>query len=123
MKKIILAMTVALALAGCAQLQTLFEAKVSPTAVYVARNAADAEIISATNYLVLCHKAPTTPGCAKDIERQVANATRSVRAARNAVTAYLVQHPDAIGASGAYDALVSATQVLKQILELYGAQQ
>lgn len=124
MKKIFLACAIALTLGGCANFQnawnTLTGAAVSPSAVYVAANAADTSEIIATAYLRVCHKAPSAyAACAKSVESQVVSAVRAVRTARNDLRSFLVSHPDALGASGLYDALTQAQQTLSSIENIY----
>lgn len=128
MKKIVLACALALSLGACANFQnawdTLTGAKVSPNAVYVAANTADSAEIIATTYLSTCHKAPSAfAACSKAIEVKVVDGVRAVRTARNNLRAFLVAHPDALGASGLYDALVSAQQTLTTIINDYNLAQ
>jgi len=123
MRKLLLAFAVGLSLAGCAQLQSTWNvvtgASVSPAAVYVARNSFDALEVSATNYISFCKKAPTTQGCTKSAINALVPAVRSGRVARNNLTQYLKDHPDAIGAAGVYDALVAATSTLQSVADQY----
>lgn len=127
MKKVLLVLALGLSLAGCANVEnawdTLTGARVSPQGVYVAENVFDGLERTATNYLVLCHQHPTNPTCSKPAEVEIAKAVRSGRVARNNLRAYMVAHPDAIGAQGVYDAFSAASDTLKQSLQLYGVTQ
>lgn len=128
MRKIALACAIALMVSGCANFQnawdTLTGAKVSPNAVYVAANTADSGEVLATAYLRACHKAPSAyAACSKSIEVKVVDAVRAVRTARNNIRAFLVAHPDALGASGLYDALIAAQQTLSTIINDYNLAQ
>ena len=130
MKKIALALTLALSLGACAQLQAFKDEVVhtynvvsgvviSPTSVYVARNAYDVVERSATNYLVFCHKNPSNVACSKVVESKLVDAVRAGRDARRNVTAYMRAHPDGAGAGDVYGKLTLATSTIKQILEDY----
>jgi opacity protein-like surface antigen len=126
MRKVLLAAALALSLAGCANLQNAWDtvtgARVSPQGVYVAMNVFDGFERTATNYFVLCHQHPQNVTCSKTAEVQIAAAVRSGRVARNNLRAYMVAHPDAIGAQGVYDAFTAATDTLKAALQNYGVQ-
>lgn len=124
MKRLILAMALALSLGGCASFQTAWDtvtgARVSPNAVYLASNAYDSVEIVATTYLRTCHKSPGTfAACAKSIEIQVVDAVRAGRKARADVRNFMVAHPDALGVAGLYDALQQATSTLQSIINTY----
>jgi len=118
-----------LSLGGCASnfqnaWNTLTGAKLSPTAVYVAINTVDSAEIIATAYLRACHKSPSAyAACAKPVESQVVSAVRSVRSARNDLRAFMVAHPDALGASGLFDALTQAQKTLSSIENNYNLAQ
>lgn len=126
MRKLLIAATLALALGGCANVQnawdTLTGSRVSPQAVYVSMNVFDGFERTATNYLRLCHGSPSNPVCSKNAEVQIANAVRAGRVARNNLKAFMVAHPDALGAQGVYDAFSAATDTLKTALQTYGVQ-
>lgn len=119
MRKIALAIALALGLAGCANLQnaynTLTGARVNPQAVYVAINSFDAIKRTATNYLILCHQHPDNKVCNKGTEAAVASAVRKGTVARNDLRAFLKSHPDALGAQGLYDAVVQAAATVKEV--------
>lgn len=125
MRKLLLALAISLSLAGCANFQTAWDtltgARVSPSAVYVAENSFDSIEIVATTYLRTCHKSaasfPTV--CTKAIESQVVGAVRAGRTARAKLRAFMVAHPDALGASGLYDALKQATAALNDVVTTY----
>lgn len=110
--------------AGCAPLQKAYdlvtEAKVSPTAVYIAANSFNALEATATNYLTLprCPKANIcrSPAATK----KIIPAVRSGRDARNQLEAFYAAHPGELGPKGAYDALIASTNLLKSIYAKYG---
>ena len=113
----------ALALGGCTltnAYNTLTGVEVSPTAVYVARNAFGAAEVAATEYLTYCHQQAVKPQvCAHANETAVVKAVKSGRIARDSLKSYMAAHPDAVGAKGLYDAVVSATDVINQITSIY----
>lgn len=123
MKKLLLVLTLSLGLVGCAQLtntwNTLTGATVSPTAVYVAANSFDAVEITATNYLKYCRTNYSNSLCSKQAIAALIPAVRSGRVARTNLEQFLQAHPDAIGASGLYDALVAATATLQGVITQY----
>lgn len=126
MRKVLITGAVALSLGGCAQLQNAWDtvtgARVSPQVVYVSINVFDGFERTATNYLRLCHSAPSNPVCSKTAEVQIVNAVRSGRTARNNLRAFMAAHPDALGAAGVYDAFTAASDTLKSALQTYGVQ-
>ena len=113
----------ALSLGACANLQnawnTVTGATVSPQAVYLAENGYDALEVTAKNYLHICRTAPKTPGCSAEAISKVIPAVRAGRVARTNLDAFMKAHPDALGASGLYDALISATNTLQSIATTY----
>jgi len=123
MKRAIIALTAVAMLAGCANLKnaynTITSAQVSPKLVIVASNAFDAVQATATNYIAYCTPNPAPKGCSDAAIKQIIPAVRSGRDARNALEAYLKTHPNAIGAQGLYDALVSATGTLNSVIANY----
>lgn len=126
MRKIALALALTLGLAGCAQLQSTWsfitQVQVSPQQVYVAENAFDGIEQTAANYLHWCRIATPRPSaCAASTIKNMRAAVRTGRAARDQLDAYLKAHPTAIGATGLYDALVSATSVLQAYNANFGA--
>ena len=122
MKKIILTFTLALSLGACSTLQSLSNlttVQVSPQAVYLAENSFDAIEVTATGYLRICHARMSTPGCSSTAIAQIIPAVRSGRVARSNINAFMKAHPDALGASGLYDALVTATNTLQAVSTQY----
>jgi hypothetical protein len=122
MKKIILAFTLALSLGACSTLQSLSNlttVQVSPQAVYLAENSFDAIEVTATGYLRICHAKMSTPGCSSTAIAQIVPAVRSGRVARSNINAFMKAHPDALGAAGLYDALVTATNTLQSVSTQY----
>lgn len=127
MRKALLGIALALALSACASVDTAWNvvtgARVSPQVVYVTINVFDGLKRSATNYLRLCHQSPASPVCSKVAEVDIVRAVRAGTVARNNLRAYMKAHPDALGASGVYDAFTSASDTLKQSLAIYGVAQ
>ena len=123
MKKIFVALALALSLGACANLQAdwtrLTSVQVSPQAVYLAENGFDAVEVTATTYLKICHARMSTPGCSSTAIAQVIPAVRSGRIARTNLAAFMKAHPDALGAAGLYDALVTATNTLQSVSTTY----
>lgn len=124
MKKILVVVVLAIGLSSCANItnawNTLTGARVSPQAVYVAQNVEIGFERTATNYLRGCHQHPGAAICSKTAEVAVANAVRSARSSARDLRVFMKSHPDALGASGLYDALKSATGTLKDVLTAYG---
>ena len=123
MRKLLIGFMFALSLGACASLQntidTITGATVSPRAVYLAENSFDAIEVTATGYLRICHAKMTTPGCSSTAIAQVIPAVRSGRIARSNLDSFMKAHPDALGASGLYDALVTATNTLQSVSTTY----
>ena len=123
MKKFLLVFALGFSLTACAQITSTWDrltsAQVSPTAVYVAANAFDAVEITATNYLKLCRTSPSNVTCSSRAIATIIPAVRSGRVARTNLEQFMQAHPDAIGATGLYDALVSATNTLQGISTQY----
>lgn len=119
MRKLIIALTLTLSVAGCANFQNTWGivsgATVSPTAVYVARNSFDAAEVSATNYIVFCKVHPATYGCSKTAIAKLIPAVRSGRVARNNLTQFQKDNPGVLGPVGLYNALNSATNTIQAI--------
>lgn len=94
MKKLIIAIGFALALAGCATLKILTGDVVPPRAVYIAINAFDAVEVTATNYLrlPLCGTGPTV---CRDPQKSASIVTwvRAGRADRNTLKSGLRSNP------------------------------
>ena len=124
MRKIILALGLALALSGCTlfqDLQKLGSVTVNPTAVTIAVNVFDGVEATATNYLRLPRCATDGPVACRDpnASRQIITAIRSGRVARNNLEQFLAGHQTALGSQGAYDAIQAATNTLQAILGQY----
>lgn len=126
MKKFIVIVALALSVAGCANLQNAWNVmtgvSVSPTAIYVARNSFDAVEVTATNYIVFCKVHPATVGCSKTAIAQLIPAVRSGRVARNNLTQFQKDNPGALGPTGLYNALVTATNTIQTIESQYNVQ-
>lgn len=125
MKKLILIL--ALALGGCASLQSTYDvisgATVTPQQVYLARNAFDTVEVTATNYITYCKVHPTTPGCSKTAIAQLIPAVRSGRVARNNLVQFQKSNPTAGSPSNLYNVLITATNTIQQIQSIYKVQQ
>ena len=123
MKKIFAVVALALSLGACANFQsaigTITGATVSPRLVYIAENSYDAIEVTATGYLRICHARMTTPGCSSTAIAKLIPAVRSGRVARSNLNSFMKAHPDALGATGLYDALVTATNTLQAVSATY----
>jgi hypothetical protein len=123
MKRIGIVIALALAVAGCANLQTewkvITSASVSPQQIIVAANAFDAAEATATQYLLYCKANKGTPQCALSNRRAVVTGVRSGRSARNALEPYIVS--GGAGPSGIYNTLVSAISTLQLATPSLGA--
>lgn len=108
-------------LAGCASLDPLFSASVSPQSVIVAANSFDAIEATATNYL----KLPTcsaTSGLICKVPAAVAQivpAIRSGRTARNSLEALLAANANASIPVARYKTLTTAISTLQAIVNQY----
>lgn len=115
----------ALSLAGCANLRNAYDvlthASVSPTAVIVAANAFDAVQNTATNYLQWTKCTGKNGPICRDpkVTVTIIKAVRSGRVARNNLEQFLQDHPGQLGPQGDYDALIAATNTLKEIITTY----
>lgn len=123
MKKLLLALTVALALGGCAKLESAYQAvtsaTVTPQQVYIAANAFDGIEASATNYLRLpvCGSLPCrNPSATKSI----VSAIRAGRLARNKLESAVNTNPTAPVDANLYSTLTSSTSTIKAILAEFG---
>lgn len=129
MKKILIVAAMALSLGGCAgtrvgdfigTIESVATGSVSPSAIYIARNAFDTVEVSATNYLSLPRCPKQAPICRDPgVTPQLVSAVRSGRDARNAATTFLKTHPGQLGSQGLYDALTTSTDTIKGILARY----
>lgn len=114
MRKLLHAIALVIALAGCSTLQTLQQVAgtaVTPTQALVAANAFDAIESSATAYLVYCKANLATSACAAANRRSVIKYTRSGRAARNQIETYI--QTSATIPAAIYNTLVAAVNNLK----------
>lgn len=129
MKKLLIILLAGFTLAGCvgtrlgsfiATVESAATGTVSPAAIYIARNSFDAVEVSATNYLLL-KKCPTNAPFCRDPKAtaDLIPAIRSGRVARNNATQFLTDHPNQLGTQGLYDALTTATDTIKSILDKY----
>jgi hypothetical protein len=117
------------AVAGCTAVDrvttaydVLTTAKVSRSAVVIARSTFDALEVTATNYLRLKRCDGSSAICRDpSISRTVIAAVRSGRVARDGLTVYFRSHPGELGPSGLYDALVAANNTLQASLATYQA--
>ncbi len=125
MKRILLAVTLAIGLAGCATLQRDYAiitgATVSPAAVIVAGNSFDAIEATATNYLAFCKANRSQSVCSSYVpaRKAILPAVRSGRVARNNLENFLTQNPGVLGPSGLYNALVTAINTLQAVSAQY----
>ena len=95
--------------------------KVSPKLVIVAANTFNALEITATKYLLLPRCDGVKVVCRVSSATQpIARAVRSGRKARNELELFLREHPGELGAKGAYDALVAASNTLQDVFATYG---
>jgi hypothetical protein len=125
MRRIILAIGFALALGGCANIQTAWkvvtEAQVSPQQIIVAANAFDAAEATATQYLIYCKAGGHgTSACTLSTRKKVVSSVRSGRAARNALEPYIVS--GGAGPSGIYNTLIAAVSTLQTGTPAVGVQ-
>ena len=116
MKKLFIAITLALSLGACASLQAdwaiVTGATVSPTQIIVAANAFDAGEASATQYLLYCRQASPVPSyCALSTRQSVIAAVRAGRVARNQLEPYVVS--GTAGPSAIYNTLVATVTSLQ----------
>ena len=110
---------IALALTGCAQLTNAWNAvtgaQVTIQTVSVAASSFDALEATATNYLRLPKCAGSNgPVCADPaVMAKLVPAVRAGRAARDNLESFFQAHPEQLGPSGLYDALVAAVSTLQ----------
>ena len=115
MKRIILALTLSMALAGCANLQGIYTLATTSTvpasSVVIAANSFDALKATAINYGNYCiaQKFPQ-PVCSAANRRSVIKAVNAGTAARNALESSMNTGQPAL--STAYNTLISAVNVL-----------
>lgn len=124
MKKLLLAVSLALGLGGCATLQTdwaiITGATVTPTQILIAANAFDAGEATATQYLLYCHGTVPVPSyCALTTRQSVVKAVRAGRAARAQLEPYITS--GTAGPSALYNTLVAMVQTLQAQIPTTGA--
>jgi hypothetical protein len=124
MKRLILIAGLALALSGCANLQTAWQVatsvSVSPTQIVVAGNSFDAAEASAAQYLGACKGAALpASACTLPIRRKIVAAVRAGRAARNALEPYVTT--GAAGPATIYNTLLNSIGILQSNLPISGA--
>ena len=115
MKKLLFAVSLALSLGGCANLQTAWQmitsASVSPTQIIVAGNAFDAAEASATQYLLFCKVNPVMKVCDLTTRKTVVAAVRAGRTARNGLEPYIVS--GTAGPSALFNTMVASINTLQ----------
>jgi|SRR5271163_2153419 len=116
MKKLLLVVSMTLALGACANLQTAWtlitSATVSPTQIIVAGNAFDAAEASATQYLLYCKANPTVGApCALATRKTVVAAVRAGRTARNGLEPYVVS--GTAGPSALFNTMITSINTLQ----------
>lgn len=121
MRKIITAACILMALSGCAKLETVYTAATTSTvpakSIYVAANAFNVVETAATGYVTYCTPNPTPSGCNDAvIQNDIIPTINKGVTARKTLTAFLAAHPGALGDSGVYSALVTATSTLQTLL-------
>jgi hypothetical protein len=125
MRKIILVLSMSLALAGCATFQKDYAiitgATVSPAAVIVAGNTFDALEATATNFLVFCKVNRAQPVCTGYVNarKAIIPAVRSGRIARNNLEQFLSANPGQLGPAGLYNILVTSINTLQGVASQY----
>ena len=116
MKKLLLAVSLVLALGGCTNLQNAWQmitsASVSPTQIIVAANSFDAAEASATQYLLYCKATVPVPTyCALKTRQTVVAAVRAGRTARNGLEPYVVS--GTAGPSVLFNTMVTSINTLQ----------
>ena len=112
-----------LALGGCAQLQTAYNAittaTITPQQVYIAANAFDAIEASGTTYLRLpaCGSLPCRNPSAT---ASIVSSIRAGRLARNKLESAVNANPSAPVDANLYATLTSSTSTIKAILTEFG---
>lgn len=128
MKRLTLIIIIALALSGCATFERLKqtaeaigEFTISPQSIVIASNAFDALEVTATNYLKLksCRKATTIICRDATATALIIPAIRSGRVARNNLQQFLVDHPNQLGPTGAFDVLNTSISTIQNIFAQY----
>ena len=124
MKKILLAVSLALGLSGCAALQTdwaiVTGVSASPTQIIIAANAFDAGEATATQYLLYCKATVPAPSyCALTTRQSVVKAVRAGRVVRAQLEPYITS--GTAGPVALYNTLVAAVQSLQAQIPTTGA--
>jgi hypothetical protein len=124
MKKLLLAISLALGLGGCAALQAdwaiVTSASVSPTQIIIAANAFDAGEATATQYLLYCKATVPAPSyCALATRQAVVKAVRTGRVVRAQLEPYITS--GTAGPVALYNTLVAAVQSLQAQIPTTGA--
>lgn len=120
MRKILLSLSIALSLTGCAKLNQAYEvvttSNVPPAAIDVAINSFDVAKVTGKNYIVYCTPNPAPVGCNDSVIRgKLMPAMKNGTNARNTLKAFLRDHPGALGPIGSYQLLTTSTAVINQI--------
>lgn len=129
MKRVLLALTIALSLGGCATFQKVENAvgvvgglKVNSKSAYVAINVFNAAERSATAYLRLPPCNGSTQVCrANGAAEAIDPPFRAGIQARNDLRAYMKANKGTLADAGLYNTLVSATDTLQKVMDIYGA--
>lgn len=125
MKNLFIAFAFAMTLGACAELQNAYNvvtgAQVSPAVVSVAVNTFDALEATATNYLRLARCNGANGPICRDpsATKAIVPAIRAGRVARNNLEQFMKDNPGALGPSGLYNALQTASATLQGIYAQY----
>lgn len=130
MKKILIVLSLALALTGCAQVQKTFdtvgnaitaaENAVTPQQIYIAANAFDAVKVSATKYLDLKRCPVNAPFCRDPaVTKQLIPAIRAGTIARNNAVAWARANPNGFADVSLYQKLTNITSTIEQMMAQY----
>lgn len=119
--KLILSLSLALALTGCANISKVYEAvstsNVPPKAIYVAINGFDVAKASATNYLHFCAPNPAPAGCNDAlIKSTLIPSMKKGTVARNDLKAFVRAHPGELGPVGTYRLLTASTEAISSVV-------
>lgn len=130
MKKILIVVSLALALAGCAQVQKTFdtvgnaitvaENAVTPQQIYIAANAFDAVKVSATKYLDLKRCPINAPFCRDPaVTKQLIPAIRAGTIARNNAVSWARANPNGFADVSLYQKLTNITETIEAMMRQY----
>jgi hypothetical protein len=128
MKKLALALVLAVSLGGCATFQKVQNAvevvgglKVNSKSAYVAINVFNAAERSATAYLRLPPCNGTVPICrAYGAAQAIEQPFRAGIQARNDLRSYMKANKGTVADAGLYNTLVAATTSLQNVMNIYG---